>query len=146
MQCFQLLDLRRPHISASITHEQVADAFARRDLDTLVVYPNFFVCDQIVPHHHFLLPADQRRSDLHRRQPIYVDVRDDVFRKIHRQIRHIFNAVQMLFAGGHNRFWLSLNQVVHNRQIVGRKVPDNADVVLKQSQIYAKRIVIIEVA
>ena len=40
----------------------------------------------------------------------------------------------------------ALDQVIHDRQIVRRQVPDHVDVVLEQAEIDAHRIVVIKIA
>ena len=52
----------------------------------------------------------------------------------------------MLFAGCHDRFRLAFDDMVHDGQVVRRKIPNDADVVLEQPQIDAQRIVVIEIA
>src|SRR5215831_15924587 len=51
----------------------------------------------------------------------------------------------MAFTGGNDRFRIVLDDVIHDGEIVRRQVPDNIDVMLKQTQVDAKRIVIIEI-
>jgi hypothetical protein len=48
--------------------------------------------------------------------------------------------------GGRNGFRVFVQQVVHDRQIVRRKVPDHVAIVLKKSQVDARRIVVVELA
>ena len=69
-----------------------------------------------------------------------------LFGEINRNVRDVFDAVQMLLAGGHDRFRLPLDQVVHDRKIVRRQIPDYAHIVLEESQVDAKRIVIVQVS
>ncbi len=50
----------------------------------------------------------------------------------------------MLAAGGDDRFGLLADDVVHDRQIVRREVPHDADVVLEEPEIDARRVEVIE--
>ena len=67
-------------------------------------------------------------------------------RKIDRHERDIFDAIQMAFARRHDRFRLALDHVIHDGEIVRRQIPDDADIVLKQSQVHPQRIVVVQIA
>src|ERR1700682_4246009 len=112
----------------------------------LVVYPDLFVCLQIVPHKHLLLTTDQCGADLHGGEPIDVYVSDDFLRKVDGDERHVLDAVQMFLAGSYNSFRLLADHVVHDREIMWREVPDHVYVVLEQAQIHAKRIVVVKIS
>ncbi len=61
-------------------------------------------------------------------------------------IGHIFVAVQMTLPGGDDGLRAWLDEVIHDREIVRRQVPEHVDVVLEQAQIDPRRIVVIELA
>ena len=71
-------------------------------------------------------------------------MRDDVAGKVDRDERHVGVAVQVVAAGGHDRFRLLADDVVHDRQIVRRQVPHDADVVLEQAEVHARRVEVVE--
>ena len=50
----------------------------------------------------------------------------------------------MIAAGGHHRFRCGVNQVVHDRQVVRRQIPNHAHIVLKQAEIHPSRIKVVE--
>ena len=52
--------------------------------------------------------------------------------------------VQVIAARRDDRFRLLDDQVIHDRQVVRRQIPQHADVVLKQPQVDARRIVVVE--
>ena len=70
---------------------------------------------------------------------------DDSFGEVNGDERHILDAVQVLLPCGHHQLGLFLNHVVHDRQIVGCQIPDDVHIVLEQPQVYAERIVIVEI-
>ena len=69
-----------------------------------------------------------------------------LLREINRNERNVFHSVQMFFTGRHDGLRLTLDQVIHDGEIVRRQVPDHADVVLEQSEVHAQRIVIVQIA
>ena len=69
---------------------------------------------------------------------------DNLFGEIDGHVRDVFMAVQVLLSGRDDRLRTALDEIVHDGQIVGRKVPEHIDVVLEQSQIHARRIVVVE--
>ena len=73
-------------------------------------------------------------------------MRDDLLREVERHKGHIFIAVQMSLAGCHDRFGTRLDEVIHDREIVHRKIPKNVDIVLEKAKIDASGIVVIELA
>ena len=71
---------------------------------------------------------------------------DDLVREVDGDIGHILEAVQMALAGGGHGFRLRRRQVIHDRKVVRRQVPDDIHVVLEQSQVHPGRIVVVELA
>ena len=112
-------------------------------LDAFVVDLNLFVGFQVVPDQHLVLAADQRRPNFDRRQPVDVQVSDEVSREKHGNKRDVRVTVQVFSARGHNALRSLKNDVVHDRQIMGSKVPHHIDVVLEKAEIDARRIEII---
>ena len=53
---------------------------------------------------------------------------------------------RVLFTGGNDGLGLALDDVVHDGEIVRCQVPNHADVMLKQSEVHAQRIVIVQIA
>ena len=81
-QGFGLVEPGGPHVTRPIADQQVVDTFLVRDLHPFVIHPDLYVGVQIVPDQHLLLAADQGGPDFNRRQPVNVDVGDQVFREI----------------------------------------------------------------
>src|SRR5215472_7784719 len=52
----------------------------------------------------------------------------------------------MAFPRGYDCFRLSMDQVVHNRKVVRSKVPYDVDVMLKETEIDARRVVVIQIS
>src|SRR5215472_18914355 len=134
-----------PHVPCPIAHQGLADPLSVSVVDThaLVIDADLFIGNEVVPNQHLLLAANQRGPDLYGGKPVHVDVGDDVLWEIDGHERNVFDAVQVLLAGGDNGFRLLLDQVIHDREVVRRQVPNNAHVVLKQAQVDAQRIVVI---
>ena len=80
-----------------------------------------------------LAAADQRPAHLDRRQPVDVDVRDQVALEVQRQIGDVLRlAGDVAHAGRGDRDRLLRQHVVHDREVVHGEVPDHVDVVLEQ--------------
>src|SRR4029453_16223541 len=139
-----LLDLRRPDVAGSIAYEQIVNALAVRDLHTFVVHLDLFVGLEIIPDEHLVPAANQGGTELHRREPVDVHMTDDLVGVVDRDERHVSVAVQVLPAGRHHRLGLLVDNVVHDRQIMRREIPYHADVVLKQPEVYARGIEIVQ--
>ena len=129
-------------MSASV--EQVVDALDFGDGDTLVVDLDLFVGLEVIPHQHLVAAADQRVPHLDRRQPVDVEMRDHVAGEIDGDERHVGEVVQVAAAGRDHRIRFLDDQVIHDRQVVRGQVPQDADVVLKQPEVDARGIVVIE--
>src|SRR5580692_4306201 len=125
-------------------HQQIIKPFATGDLYALVVDLDFLIGLEIVPHQHFLFPANQRGPNLHRGQPVDVDMRDDFVGKIDGDVGNVFVSVQVGLPGGGNRLRSLLDQVIDDRKIMRSQIPYYVHVVLKQSQIDARGIVVVE--
>src|SRR6185437_6575966 len=69
---------------------------------------------------------------------------DHVVGEIESHISNVFMPVEMLLAGSRNRLRLRADEVVHDRQIVWREVPENIDVMLEKTEIDARGIVVIK--
>ena len=54
------------------------------------------------------------------------------------------HAVQVRFAGRHHRLGLRLDQIIHDREIVRRQVPDDIHVVLEQPEVHASGVVVVQ--
>src|SRR5215469_16673737 len=67
-------------------------------------------------------------------------------RKVHGDECHIFVTVDVSLAGGQHRLRLVVDDVIHDRQVVRGEVPDDIYVVLEQSEVHAKRVVVVQVA
>src|SRR5262245_21699342 len=50
----------------------------------------------------------------------------------------------MLLPAGNQGFGAAPDQVIHNREVMGSKVPYHIDIVLKESQVDSHRIIVIE--
>ena len=55
-------------------------------------------------------------------------------------------AIEMTLASCHDGLRLSRKQVIHDRKVVWRKVPEYVDIVLKESKIHSGGIVVVEIA
>src|SRR6185437_3985966 len=146
LECLGAVQLRRPHIAGAVVHQQVIKTLARADVDALVVDLDLFVGLHVVPDQHFFLSADQRGADFYRREPVDVDVRDDFVGKINRHVGDIFVAVQVGLACGHDGLRTFLDEMVNYGKIVRGQVPHDIHVMLKKSQVYARGIVVINLA
>ena len=113
--------------------------------DALVVDLELFVGLEVVPDEHPLLAPDQRRSDLHRRQPVDVDVRDGVPREIDGDVGDVHETVQVGLAGRDDRFRLAVDQKIHDGKVVGGEIPHDAHIVLKQPEVDPCRVVVVDV-
>src|SRR5438128_491253 len=89
---------------------------------------------QIVPPPHLLLSSGQLCSHLHRGKAVDIDVRDHVAREVDGDERDIHESVQVRLAGRDHGFRLLLDEIVHDRKVMRREIPDDADVVLKEPQ------------
>ena len=47
-------------------------------------------------------------------------------------------------AGRHDRFRSLLDDVVHDRQIMRREIPYDADIMLKEAEVHARRVEVVE--
>ena len=136
--------LGAPHIARPVADQQIVDALAVGDLDALVVHLDLLVGLEVVPDEHLVAAANQRRADLHWRQPVDVDVRRDVAWKIHGDERHVGQVVEVIPSRGDDRFRLLADDVIHDREIVRRQIPHDAHVVLKESQVDPRGIEVIQ--
>src|SRR5215472_4574014 len=135
------------HITGTIADEKLVQvARMRGHADALVVDFDFFVGFEIVPDKHFLFAANQCGAHFDGREPIDIDVSDDVLGEIDGDKGNVFDAVEMLFAGSDDCFGLLVDQVVHDGKVVRGQVPDNVDVVLEKAKVYTQRIVVIQIA
>src|SRR6266853_96398 len=146
LERFRLLHLWCPHITRAVADQQVIQTLAAPDFHTLVIDLDLLVGLQIVPDEHLVLAADERGPDLHGRQPVHVDVGDDVAREIDRDEPHVGVAVQVASAGRDDRLGPLGNDVVHDRQIVRGQIPDHAHVVLEQPEVHARGIEVVQLA
>src|SRR5215510_13737647 len=69
---------------------------------------------------------------------------DDVVGKAEGDVGDVRQAVQVGAAGGHDELRLEADQIVDDGQIVRRQVPDDVHVVLKEPQVDASGIVVVE--
>src|SRR5262249_52670103 len=113
-QSFRLFHLGGPHISGTITHEQLIDLVSGIHPNTLVVDLEFLVGLEVVPNHHPFLPSYQCGADLNGRQPVHVDMGNDVAWKVDGDKRHVHVPVQMFFPSSNDGFRLFLDDVVHD--------------------------------
>src|SRR5271155_5427515 len=81
-QGLDLFQLRGPHISGTIVHQQFVDALAAGDIYAPVVYLYLFVGFEIVPDQHSLLSAHESGPNLYWGEPVDIDMRYDLLWKI----------------------------------------------------------------
>src|SRR5437763_5563657 len=67
---------------------------------------------------------------------------NDFVRKINCHECHIFMSIEMVLSSGDDCFRGFLNDVVHDRKIMGSQVPDYIYVMLEEPQVDARRVVI----
>src|ERR1022692_4193782 len=115
-------------------------------LHSLVIHFYLFVRFQIVPDHHALFPADQCGPHFYRREPVDVDMGDDVIREVERDISHIFMTVQVSLPGSDDGLRIRFDEVIHDGQIMRRKIPQHIHIVLEKPQVDPRRIVVIEIS
>ena len=69
----------RPHVSGAVTDEHFeAPVVAGRQINTAIVYFDFFARLEVVVHDHAAVAADQRSAQFDRRQPVDVEVRKQI--------------------------------------------------------------------
>ena len=69
-----------------------------------------------------------------------------LLRVVERKEGDVRHAIQVAFARRHHGFGLFLDQIVHDRKVVRRQIPDHVNVVLEQAQVHAGGIVVVEIA
>ena len=146
------IEMRRPHVAGPIA-DHAPDSLSpcvRRlavKRDALVVDLDLFARLEIVVDDHLLAAADQRAAHLDRRQPVDVDVGDQVALEVQRQIGDVLRLAGDVAHARRGDGHRPLRQdIVHDGQIVDGEVPDDADIVLEQAEIHADRVVIVDVA
>ena len=73
-------------------------------------------------------------------------MRDHVVVEVDRDVGHVLVAVQVALSRGHQEFRFGLDQIIHDREIVGSKIPDHIDIVLEEPEIDPRGIVVVELA
>ena len=104
-QRLRVFNLRRPHITGAVADEQIIYTFAGVvHSHAAIVDSDLLVGFQIVPHEHLLVAAHQSRPHLYRREPVHIDVGDQLVRVIGGDERDILDTVYVLLAGRDHRF------------------------------------------
>ena len=115
------------------------------DRDPLVVDLDLLARLEIVIDDHLAAAADQRSPDLHRRQPIDVDMGDQIALEEDVEIGDVFGlAHHMAHAGCRNRDRALRQDEVHDGNVVHREIPHDADVMLEEPEIHADGIVVVD--
>ena len=52
----------------------------------------------------------------------------------------------MAISGGDNGLGFLPDQIVHDRKVVGRQIPEDVDVVLEQTQVDSRRIIVVQIS
>ena len=145
------LQLGRPHVPGTVADEHLILRLAvlrRRAVhrDALVVDLDLLARLQIVVDDHLAASADQCPPHLDRRQPVHVDMRDQVGGEEHGQIGDVLRlAGEVRQAGRRDRHRLLTGEdVVHDRQVVDGQVPDHVDIVLEEAEVDPRRVVVID--
>src|SRR5438309_1599577 len=128
------------------TASTVKPACARATASRAVGNLDFFVRLQVIPHQHLLFAANQRGADLDRRQPVHIDVGNNLVRKIEGHESHVFETVEVSLPSGHDGLRSLLDQVIHDRQVMRGEVADYIDVVLEQAKVHPRGIVVVQFA
>jgi len=136
LQSLRLFHSGSPYIPGTVTHQQVIDALAVGHLHSFVIDLDFFVGLEVVPHQHLFLPADQSRSDFDGGKPIDVNMRDHVTGKIDGNESHVRQTIQMPPTCSNDRLWFLLDDVIHNGQIMGSKVPHDVYIMLEEAKVH----------
>src|SRR6516225_5271785 len=94
-ESFDLLHARHPQITRAIADAQIISGVAAGPLDTFVVNLDLLIGFKIIPDEHLLFAADERSPHLYWRQPVHVEMGDNLIREIHGDERHIFSAIHV---------------------------------------------------
>ena len=146
------VQLRRPHVAGAVADAHLVDLLAvllriAVERDALVVDLDLLARLEVVVDDHAFAAADQRPPHLHRREPVHVDVRDQVVLELQVQVGDVLRlALDVADARRRHRDRLRRQQVVHDRQVVDGEVPQHADVVLEQAEVHAHRVVVVDLA
>ena len=145
------LELGDVDVARAVAHEQIVDAVpavGALEVDAAVVDLDLLVGVEVVPDEHLLVAADQGLADLDRAEPVDVEMGDEsVALELDGDIGDVFeSALEVDGAVGRDGHRLLVDDMVHDRKVVGGQVPDDVDVVLEEPQVDPDRIVEEELA
>lgn len=115
------------------------------DGDTLVIHLDLFGRFKIVIDDHLLTASDKRLADLDRGEPVNTDVRDTCTIEEQGDMGHVFRrADHVARSCRRNRNGLLIQDIMDDRNVVYRQIPDHIDVALEQAEARARAVVVID--
>ncbi len=100
----------------------------------LVVHADLLARRQVVVHDHLPRSADQGGANLHRGEPVHVQVGDQVIVELDRDVGQVLVPAEVGAPHRRDPDRVPVEQVVHDRDVVGGEVPDHVQIVLEQAQ------------
>ena len=143
-QRLDLFQLRGPHISGAIIHQQFVEAFAVRNVHSLVVNLYFSSASRSFQTNIRFSPPISVVLTFTGESQLTLICAMTLLWKVECHEGHIFKAIQMCLTGCDDRLRAPFDQVIHDREVVRRKVPKNIDIVLEKAKVDPSGIVIVE--
>src|SRR3989304_4058678 len=112
---FKLIYFWGPHVACPVANQHVVDTLPVTNLYSFIIYPDLFVCAQVIPYEHLFLAAYKGHSYLDWRQPVDIKVGYYIISELNSNIGYILSIINMSFSGCPygNRF--VFYQIVHDR-------------------------------
>jgi hypothetical protein len=130
---FPRVQLGRGHIAHAVLNHFLKYGFGLfGDADALIVDFDFFAGLDVVVNDHLAIAAQQRAADLDRRQPIHVDMGDQILVE---EAGHVGDGLaasrQMPDSGSGDRARHTGQKMIHDREVVHGQIPDHVHVGLE---------------
>ena len=125
------------HVAGAVRHQDLPARLlvGLVEVHALVVDANLLARVHVVVDQHLLLAADEHLPDFYRRQPVDVEVAQQAVVEVHGDVGDVLVLkVGDASAVGRHRDRALVDQVVHDRQVVRRQVPDDVGVLLKETR------------
>ena len=137
------------HVAGAVRHEDLPARLlvGLVEVHAFVVDAHLLARVHVVVDQHALLAADEHLPDLDRRQPVDVEVTQEAVVEMHGDVRDVL-VLKVGDAGAVGRYGnrALVDEVVHDRQVVRRKVPDDVRILLEETEVHAHRIQIQQLA
>jgi len=136
------------HIPYPIPHHLLVDIIGIIIQDNpLIINLYFLIRFHIIIDNHLLGAGYQNLAQFHRRQPVDMDMRQKIVGVINGQIGYVFDArIKMTGSDGADKFRFASQHIIHNRNIVGRKIPNHIGSRPEKAQVYPDRIEIVNIS